>query len=43
MVYTVADMESVFVSKIELDRSGKSFTVDTLRQLVSKAQMIPII
>ena len=29
----VADMESVFVSKIELDRSGKSFTVDTLRQL----------
>ena len=29
----VADMESAFVSKIELERSGKSFTVDTLRQL----------
>tara|TARA_B100000902_G_scaffold397227_1_gene460356 strand:- start:409 stop:978 length:570 start_codon:yes stop_codon:yes gene_type:complete len=29
----VNDIDDMFVSKIELDRPGKSFTVDTLRQL----------
>lgn len=29
----VDDIDYMFVSKIELDRSGKSYTVDTLRQL----------